>query len=211
MVDRSDSIIIDRPVEAVFAYVADVTNDPAWHCPHVPGGTLMRYRRISAVLVLAAMLATAPSSAAGANGEARTVGGGSFLFAGVIPMQFSFAAVAHANGSASGSFHHFYADGGFSYEFWGEVTCVTFDAANPQRAWIGGVLTKVSTDDPDVGLAAGDDAWFRVLDSADGDRSTSMGFVGAIESSEAYCAMQIWPDDNARTHPVTEGQIKVSL
>jgi uncharacterized protein YndB with AHSA1/START domain len=31
MVDRSDSIVIDRPVEEVFAYVADVTNDPAWH------------------------------------------------------------------------------------------------------------------------------------------------------------------------------------
>ena len=31
MVDRSDSIVIDRPTEEVFAYVADVTNDPAWH------------------------------------------------------------------------------------------------------------------------------------------------------------------------------------
>ena len=31
MVDRSDSITIDRPVEGVFAYVTDVTNDPSWH------------------------------------------------------------------------------------------------------------------------------------------------------------------------------------
>ncbi|HJP65143.1 MAG TPA: SRPBCC family protein [Actinomycetota bacterium] len=31
MVDRSDTIAIDRPVEDVFAYVTDVTNDPAWH------------------------------------------------------------------------------------------------------------------------------------------------------------------------------------
>jgi uncharacterized protein YndB with AHSA1/START domain len=31
MVDRSDSITIDRPVEDVFAYVSDTTNDPAWH------------------------------------------------------------------------------------------------------------------------------------------------------------------------------------
>ena len=31
MVDRSDSITIDRPVEGVFAYVTDVTNDPRWH------------------------------------------------------------------------------------------------------------------------------------------------------------------------------------
>jgi hypothetical protein len=37
-----------------------------------------------------------------------------------------------------------------------------------------------------------------------------MGFAG-FESSEAYCAIQIWPDDNARTHPVTEGEIKVAV
>jgi hypothetical protein len=123
-------------------------------------------------------------------------------------MQFGFAAVAHQDGSASGSFHHFYVADGFTYDFWGTVTCVTFDAVN-HRAWIGGVLTKVTSTDPTVGLFAGDEAWFRVLDSPDGDRSTAMGFAG-FESSEAYCAIQIWPDDNARTHPVTEGQIKVS-
>lgn len=31
MVDVSTSITINRPVEDVFAYVTDVTNDPAWH------------------------------------------------------------------------------------------------------------------------------------------------------------------------------------
>jgi uncharacterized protein YndB with AHSA1/START domain len=31
MVDASDSIVIDRPVEEVFAYVTNVVNDPAWH------------------------------------------------------------------------------------------------------------------------------------------------------------------------------------
>ena len=31
MVDVSSSILIERPVEDVFAYVTDVTNDPAWH------------------------------------------------------------------------------------------------------------------------------------------------------------------------------------
>jgi hypothetical protein len=170
----------------------------------------MKIRRIPALLILVATLAAAPT-ALGTDGLSRTTGGGSFLFLGAtpnIPMQFSFAAVANADGSASGSFHHFYVSDGFTYDFWGTVTCVTFDAVN-HRAWIGGVLTKVSSTDPEVGLAAGEDAWFRVLDSPDGDRSTAMGFVGAIESSEAYCAMQIWPEGNARTHPVTEGQIKV--
>jgi hypothetical protein len=147
----------------------------------------MRIRRLPALFALAAMLAAAPASAAGAAGESRTTGGGSFLFLGAtpnIPMQFSFSAVQLADGSAAGSFHHFYVADGFTYDFWGEVTCVTFDAVN-HRAWIGGVLTKVTSTDPEVGLFAGDDAWFRVLDSPDGDRSTSMGFVGVIESSEA--------------------------
>lgn len=31
MVDISDTITINRPVEEVFAYVVDVTNDPSWH------------------------------------------------------------------------------------------------------------------------------------------------------------------------------------
>jgi hypothetical protein len=167
----------------------------------------MRIHRLPALLVLAALLTAAPVAAT--NGEERATGGGSFLFGGSIPMQFSFSAVAHADGSAIGSFHHFYVFGGFTYNLWGTVTCVTFDAAN-HRAWIGGVLTKVSSTDPDPGVAPGDDAWFRVLDSPDGDRSTAMGFVGVIESSEAYCELQDWPDGNLRTHPVTEGQIKVA-
>jgi hypothetical protein len=175
----------------------------------------MRIRRLPTLLALALMLTASPASAAGANGPSRATGGGSFLFIGVtpnIPMQFSFASVAHGDGSASGSFHHFYEDGGFTYEFWGTVTCVTFATVDAQnrRAWVGGVLTKVSSTDPEVGLFAGDEAWFRVLDSTDGDRSTAMGFAG-FESSEAYCAIQIWPDDNARTHPVTEGEIKVAV
>jgi hypothetical protein len=159
------------------------------------------------MLVLAAALA-APA-AAGAAGAPHTTGGGSFLFGGTIPMQFGFSAVQLPNGGAAGSFHHFYESGGFTYNLTGTVTCVSFDAVN-HRAWIGGVLTKVDSTDPDPGVAPGDDAWFRVLDTPGDDRSTSMGFVGAIESSEAYCAMQIWPDDNARTHPVTEGQITVA-
>jgi len=170
----------------------------------------MSLRRIPALLALAAVLLVSPAAALGASGVPYTIGGGSFLFAGTIPMQFSFSALVKADGSAAGSFHHFYVNDGFTYDFWGEVTCVTFDAVN-HRAWIGGVLTKVTSTDPEVGLFAGDDAWFRVLDSPDGDRSTAMGFVGVIGSSEEYCALQIWPDENARTHPVTEGQIKISV
>jgi hypothetical protein len=162
-----------------------------------------------APLLMSALLAGTPSAALGAGSDSRATGGGSFLFAGSIPMQFGFSAVRHADGSASGSFHHAYEFGGFKYQLWGTVTCVTFDPGNG-RAWIGGVLTNVASTDPEPGVAAGDDAWFRVLDGAEGDRSTAMGFVGDIPSSAAYCEGQPWPDENARTHPVTEGQIKVA-
>jgi uncharacterized protein YndB with AHSA1/START domain len=31
MIDVSESVTIDRPVEEVFAYVTDTSNDPTWH------------------------------------------------------------------------------------------------------------------------------------------------------------------------------------
>jgi hypothetical protein len=170
----------------------------------------MRTRRLAVGLGLTFAILSSPLLARAGGATATVTGGGSFLFAGTIPMQFGIAAVERGDGSAVGSFHHFYSDGGFSYRFWGTLTCLSYDEA-AGRAWIGGVLTRVESDDPDVGLAAGDDAWFRVLDSPEGDRSTAMGFVGAIESSEAYCRMRIWPDGNARTHPVTNGQITLHV
>jgi hypothetical protein len=85
------------------------------------------------------------------------------------------------------------------------------------RAWLAGDLTKVKSTHPDVIELPGDDAWFRVLDTgpasaADPDRSTLMGFKGAVpglDTSEQYCAAQIWPDDNLRTWPVTSGNLNV--
>jgi hypothetical protein len=167
-------------------------------------------RTAAALAAVAAVLA--PGSALAAGPRVVT-GGGSFLFGGAIPMQFAFAGVQHADGTASGTFHHAYSDGTFSYQFFGTVTCLAFDPAEG-RAWIGGVLTNVISDDPAVEdptlpFGVGDDAWFRVLDDPAGDRSTSMGFVGAIPSSAEYCATRPWPADNARTHPVTSGQISV--
>ena len=170
----------------------------------------MRMKRSVAALALLATLAFGPATTLAAGAGATVTGGGWFLFAGSIPMQFGFSAVLRGDGSAAGSFHHFYSDGGFTYEFWGTLTCLTYDAA-AGRAWIGGVLTKVSSNDPGVGLTAGDDAWFRVLDSPDGDRSTAMGFVGPFPSSAEYCRLQPWPDGNARTHPVTNGQITLHV
>jgi hypothetical protein len=161
------------------------------------------------VLSLALVVTGAqPSAAAAMTGAAR--GQGTFQYAGTVPMDFVFEAVTHADGSASGNFRHTFTFGGYSYDYRGKVTCLSVDTVNG-RAWIGGVLTSVQTDDPTSTQQAGDDAWFRVLDQGGTapDRSTAMGFVGAIPSSAAYCALRIWPADNARTWPVSDGKITV--
>ena len=169
----------------------------------------MRVRRSILSVLLAGSLFAIPVAAAADDAAVTVTGGGWFLFAGTIPMQFGFSAVLHGDGRATGSFHHAYEADGLYVNYWGRLTCLGYDAANG-RAWIGGVLTKVSTNDPDATQLPGEDAWFRILDGGQsGDRSTAMGFVGVFPSSAAYCAEQPWPDGNARTHPVTRGQITI--
>jgi hypothetical protein len=44
------------------------------------------------------------------------------------------------------------------------------------------------------------------------DRSTFLGFEQpppGIVTSEEYCELKIWPDDNARTWPVVSGNITI--
>jgi hypothetical protein len=171
----------------------------------------MRVRRSLLSAVLAASLFAIPAGTAAQDEVVQVTGGGWFLFAGTIPMQFGFSAVLHADGRATGSFHHAYEVDGLYVRYWGRLICLSYDAA-AGRAWIGGVLTKVSTNDPDATQQPGEDAWFRVLDGGpSGDRSTSMGFIPFFPSSAAYCAGRPWPADNARTHPVTSGQISLSV
>jgi hypothetical protein len=59
----------------------------------------------------------------------------------------------------------------------------------------------------------GHDIWFRVLDNGEGhdpaDRTTFVGFEGVIPSSESYCQQRIWPEGDARTWPVTEGNLSI--
>lgn len=173
-----------------------------------------RFRRVAVSVAVAATLACLPLSAAAQSGPMLT-GGGHFLFLGEVDVQFSFSAVQHPDGSTSGAFHHSFVFDGHQVDYWGEVTCLAVDAANG-RAWLGGVLTRVESTHPDVIELPGDDAWFRVLDTGptsagEPDRSTFMGFKNEIiETSEQYCALRIWPDGNARTHPVTQGNITVS-
>jgi hypothetical protein len=87
------------------------------------------------------------------------------------------------------------------------------------RAWIGAVITENTSTHPDFQQwyhQPGEDVWFRVVDYGEGsdapsDRKTFMGFENTpgIPTSEVYCQLQIWPADDARTWPVTEGNIQV--
>ena len=104
-------------------------------------------------------------------------------------------------------------------EFEGDVTCVTDDPAN-HRAWIGGVITANRSTHAVVhdararrsattsGSASSTTARAR---NAPADRASFVGFEGDLEipTSAAYCALQPWAADDARTWAVTEGNIQV--
>jgi hypothetical protein len=139
----------------------------------------------------------------------RVTGGGQFVHPVFGSVAFSFHAIRHADGSVTGRFQQHQFDLGFTYK--GDVTCFAVDPVN-HRAWIAGDLTHSNDPDPITGI--GDDAWFRVLDVGQGtaevDRSTFLGFEGAagVITSEEYCAVKLWPDNNERTWPV-QGNIKI--
>lgn len=152
---------------------------------------------------------------------ARANGGGQYTILGTpfgdLPARFSFSAIQRADGSAGGRFQHRTEVNGQEIAVWGEVTCVAVDPENG-RAWIGGVVTRNRSETIFTGEIhqPGRDVWFRVLDAGtgpdSGDRTTFLGFEGGggIITSAEYCEEQIWPDDNARTNPLTSGGLQVS-
>ena len=169
-------------------------------------------RRLSAIVTVLASIAILAGTVSASEGvSAAATGGGHFLFSGFLDVQFGFSAVAKADGSAQGSFHQSYTLDGLTTSYWGTVTCLSVDPVT-HRAWIGGVLTKVQSDNPAARLV-GEEVWFRVVDYGEGqdlpDRSTVFGFTPLFETSAAYCAARPWPDDDARTWPVTAGNIQV--
>ena len=180
----------------------------------------MRKIRRSSAIVLGLMLtgALTAGTALGVGPVVASAAGGGGYLIGDLQVSFSFNAVGHADGSATGRFFHSVELGGQLIEFEGRVTCVTVDAEN-HRAWIGGVVTANNSEHPDFLTdihEVGDDIWFRVLDNGEGadapvDRSTFVGFEGAADiiTSAEYCAEQPWPADDARTNPLNFGNLKV--
>jgi len=151
-----------------------------------------------------------PPLTAGLGILEQVSGGGQFVHPDFGTVTLSFDALRHADGQVTGRFQQHQPAFGFTYK--GDVTCFAIDPVN-HRAWIGGVLTH--SNDPDPITEVGDDAWFRVLDLGAGDagpdRSTFLGFEGGggIITSEEYCQVKIWPDGNARTWPVEQGNITI--
>ena len=165
-------------------------------------------------------LQRAPGAASANAVQASTTGGGHYLLQGLYDATFSFGASQKGDGDANGHFRLFVDFGGAdgTADFDGTVTCMTSDPIHG-RAWVGGVVTSNNSTSADFQTAIhqpGRDVWFRVLDSGEGsppngDRTSLFGFTGAagFQTSADYCAGQPWPDANARTHPVTSGNIQV--
>ena len=144
------------------------------------------------------------------------VGAGRFAI-GALSVRYLFSGLQIGSHAFGSFFHSVDLGDGEKAEFVSKVSCLAFDPEN-QRAWFGGVILKNNSTANSGFTAAihqpGKDIWFRILDtgnSAEPDRSTFVGFEGSagfITSAE-YCAGMPWPDLNARTNPVTEGQIVI--
>jgi hypothetical protein len=184
--------------------------------------------RAVSITLLATLLTAAPIAVdaddrrgtAALGITAASAGGGRYTVVAadgsLVEMLFGYAAVTGRNGRTRGHLFHVGTFQGATIEFHGEVTCMAVDTEN-HRAWIGGVITKNRSTHPTYRDSAfaqvGHDIWFRVLDAdpsgtGEPDRTTFVGFEGAIPSSEAYCRDRIWPDGNARTWDV-EGNVIV--
>ena len=144
-------------------------------------------------------LAVAPEQAAltadagplrltGSGHHSRTVAGETEL------TTFSFAAVRNADGSATGRYQYDFRASGFAV--YGTVTCLTTDGS---QAWVGGVVDRVVTDDPDfAALLLGVDMWWRSKDLGEGstaaaaDSTTGLGFKFATTTITAasWCQNQ---------------------
>ncbi len=190
----------------------------------------MCFVAVAALLTAACQSPTEPTRSAAPNGDSpaslavkpaaplAATGGGHYLFNNTADVQFNFNAVDTGHGAAAGHLFQSFVFGGHLIEFRGRVTCFSVDA-DTGRAWIGGVVTENNSTHPQFTTPRtqpGRDIWFRVLDGGEGasaspDRSTIMGFEGdrAIITSAQYCAAKLWLDNNANTHPVTEGNIQV--
>src|ERR1700693_1182463 len=94
-------------------------------------GTMM-----AAIVCVTAAVTAAPASSL--EIETSASGGGHYLVAGSLDVQFAFSAVQYKDGHVAGSFHDRTNDGLGLVDFDADVTCLAVDR-QLGRAWIGGV------------------------------------------------------------------------
>ncbi len=161
---------------------------------------------VGSLVLLVAVLAVIPASAHGESEAAAVIGAGQFELSDGTVIPFVYVAIKDGEGQVHG---HFLQQQPGEL-FVGRVTCLSADPVN-HRAWVGGVVTSSPETDPIFSVGA--DVWFRVVDYGKGtpDRSTVFGFKGAagFDTSAQYCAGRPWPEGDARTWPVTRGNIEV--
>ena len=177
--------------------------------------TMTTAMRVAVAVACAVSLGAAAGPDPTEGVTAGVTGGGHYLLQNAFDTEFAFTAVQHEDGRASGNFHQRLATDAGTIDFRAEVTCLAIDPVLG-RAWIGGVIVSNDSTDPAFDTPIhqpGRDIWFRILDNGQGqdpaDRTTFVGFEGIIPSSESYCQQRIWPDGNARTWTVTEGNISI--
>ena len=139
--------------------------------------------------------------------------------------KFEFVAIRRADGTVTGHFYQSRMRAPGLVEFYGIVTCVTTDPNFPGRARIGGIVTVNNSTDPNfltTNHEVGDDVWFRVEDSGNGNgtgqKSTTYGFKPTLVNTSAeYCALpfsgtlngaDVW--NPASILPLVNGTIRVS-
>lgn len=105
---------------------------------------------------------------------------------------FSFSAISNADGGVSGQYQYNFQANGFAIH--GPVTCVT-RAGN--QVWVGGVVDRVVTDNPNFETLKGLEMWWRSIDNGEGaaaspDMTTGVGFgfAGSTITAASWCADQ---------------------
>lgn len=146
--------------------------------------------------------AAAEPRVTGSGHVLRDLGGGEEL------TTFSYNAVAHADGRVSGHYqYNFRAAGFFTH---GSVTCVSVAGT---QGWIGGVIDKIVSPDPEDQTLVGTEIWWRVVDNGEGensaaDQTTSLLFAvpGLPITAASWCR-----DQNVRgvLRDIVSGNIQV--
>jgi hypothetical protein len=208
----------------LLAACADETTLPTG--PAEPGASLAASQiaaRYSTAEVIEPAQARPALSADASEATASASGGGHLLgqFFPGVPVQFGFTAIQRdPSGDADGSYDFSTAVNGQAIKIHGRITCMTTDPANPNRAWIGGVITKNDSEHPlytGPTSQVGRDSWFRVVDYGEGgnasqpDRATFI-FVeptGGFTSARAFCDSRLWFPEDRLTNPLLRGNIQV--